>query len=157
MYGWGSINAMQAGRIIGQRDATGFKHAILNDVIQTGQVKEFTFNRAAGEEEALRATLVWTDPPGLVNQLGLDDATPALIHDLDLKLIDQDGNEFFPFSLVRNNPLSPATFNGPNRADNVEVVLPRAVRPGQWRLQITAPNFRPDESQRFALVVSGVR
>ena len=157
MYGWGSINALRAGRVIGQRDPGGFKHSIVNDVIETGQVKEFTLNRAADEEEVLRATLVWTDPPGLINQLGLDDATPTLIHDLDLKLIDPDGNEFFPFSLVRNTPLSPATASGPNRVDNVEVVSPRAARAGQWRVQVTAPTFRPNESQRFALVVSGLR
>lgn len=150
VYGWGSINALAAGRLIaGEKGQT-----IRTDSVGSGPAKTYNFTQPA-QGTAVRATLVWIDPPAAPNAGGLDDATPALENDLDLEVRAPDGTVFFPYSLSTANPLAPATRNGPNRVDNVELVDAPALQ-GNWQVKVKATTLRTGSSQSFALVVSGL-
>ena len=155
-FGWGSINALKAGQTISMKKEGKFCHFI--DVAEVGKVestkrKHYEFESMGGP---VRATLVWIDPPGSPNSLGLDDATPALQNDLDIRLINPNGQVSYPYRLDRSNPLSQAKRDGPNRVDNVEVVDASAA-PGKWEVEVVAANLKKGLSQRFALVVSGLK
>ncbi len=73
-----------------------------------------TFTLSAARPE-LRFTLAWTDPPGSML------ASPALVNDLDLRLIGPDGFIWKPFVL---DPISPSTAatRRDNTRDSVEQV-----------------------------------
>jgi subtilisin family serine protease len=155
-FGWGAIDALRAGRVVGQRTQSSFRHFITTDSVNAGATKEFVMN-PNGTDDAIKVTLVWTDPAGAANLGGLDDATPALVNDLDLKLISPDGEEYFPYSLDRATPAEQARRDKPNKVDNVEVIEGVGALNGQWKVQIRGTNLRQGTNQRFALIVSGLR
>jgi subtilisin family serine protease len=110
------------------------------------------------EGTALRVTLAWLDPPGPIRQ-ALDDPTSVLENDLDLSLVAPDGTTVFhAWSLDPERPDAPATRDGPNRLDNVEVVDVDASKndwTGSWTLRVEAarPLLR-NEPQAYALAAS---
>src|SRR3569833_318431 len=57
---------------------------------------------------------VW--PPAMCG--GMGSRSPALVNDLDLKLIGPDGAVYYPYSLAgTSNPAALATPHGPNTVD----------------------------------------
>ncbi|MBN1421926.1 MAG: S8 family serine peptidase, partial [Planctomycetes bacterium] len=106
--GWGSIDAYRSGEIIaGQNAATVRLETVSED---QGFVRTFTTC-----SQAVRATIVWTDPPAEANAGGLDDAAPTLVNDLDLTLTDPSGRIHHPYRIDTEDPLGPALTDGPNR------------------------------------------
>jgi len=105
----------------------------------------------------LVATLAWTDVAGEVNTGDKDDPTPALVNDLDLRLIAPDGTVHHPWAFVPEDLTLEAVQSGPNRRDNVErvhVSLEEAME-GVWTLEVDAADTLFDGSpQPFALVSS---
>ncbi len=156
VYGWGSINAQFAGQVIARKYTNGkFVHAIWPGQLTSGATKEVPLV-ATGSR--IKVTLVWTDPAGIVNTGGLDDALPALQNDLDMRLISADGKVYYPYSFDPQRPLSPALREGPNRVDNVEVIDVTNSQPGQtWKVEVRAKRLSVGLSQSFALVVSGLK
>jgi subtilisin family serine protease len=157
VFGWGSIEALRAGRVIAQHlDAQNFRHILRMDQVKPGETKEYkmTLN---GTNDPIKVTVVWTDPAGEANMGGLDDATPVLVNDLDLKLVSPDGQEFFPYSLDRANPKQQARRDRPNGVDNVEVIERVGPLAGEWKVRVTGTRISKGPNQPFALVVSGLR
>jgi hypothetical protein len=108
---------------------------------------------------ALRVTLAWSDPPAPVSTNAQDDATPALVNDLDLVLLAPDGTtSFHPWALDPARPEASATRNAPNRRDNVEVVDVDAADnlvAGRWSVRVEAhSSLWRGRPQPFALVAS---
>jgi hypothetical protein len=155
LFGWGSINARLAGQVIAQRDAAGsFKHPIITATIPPTKSVDFRLTATGGP---IRITLVWTDPPAPANRGQINDPTPALVNDLDIRLLAQDGTIYYPYSLDRSDPGAIARTDRPNRVDNVEVIeVRRPARSSEvWKLEIRASQLK-DSSQPFAVVVSGL-
>ena len=76
----------------------------------------------------VRVTLCWTDPPAVpientytIGDGVLDNNTPMLINDLDLR-ITETANTYYPWKLDVGNPANAATRNTENNVDNVEMV-----------------------------------
>ncbi len=113
------------------------------------------FNVSGSADQAMRFSLVWTDPPGPNNQAGTDESTPALVHDLELEVSSPAGQRFWPWSLNLAMPSADATALGPNAVDNVEVVdVPAAQNvAGVWTVRVAAQGSL-SSPQRFALVSS---
>lgn len=162
--GWGSIRADRAAEVVAGDSAAQLLRDRLTPAI-TRQV-------VTGEAEAfssVRATLVWLDPPAPAQseQSPIDDPTPALINDLDLRLIDPEGKIHYPWSLSldRDNAFRPESLSksGPNRVDTVERVDARAGAPiaGRWRLEVSMGTPPVDDQgaiapQAYALVIEGL-
>jgi subtilisin family serine protease len=118
--------------------------------LSSGQEEAYVRYAAQGEE-ALRITLVWTDPPGLpepeeVKLPGITARRPAvLVNDLDLVVESPDGRR-----LLGNMGADP------DRLNNVESVRIAAAPTGEYRILVRGHDVRQGP-QPFALVVAGRR
>lgn len=149
IYGWGSINALAAGRVIAGRD----DQSIILAEVASGAV--YVYHGSGNGGSRVRVTLCWTDPAGEENLGGLDDDSPALVNDLDLQVTSPDGKIQYPYSLVHGSALSPATAAGPNHVDNVEMVDAAEID-GAWKVEVKGSHVQGSK-QVFALVVTGLR
>jgi subtilisin-like proprotein convertase family protein len=142
--GWGLMNTMAAANVI-----TGDKlnSRIIEAVLQDGQSYSLTIESDNVSE--ILASISWSDVPGNINTGGANDATPALVNDLDLR-ITQNGISFEPWKLIG------ATNNGTgdNRVDNFERV-DVANASGTYTITVTHKGALVTGSQAFSLIVTG--
>lgn len=157
--GYGLFDAMNAAELL-RHDAAGddgHRHIALGSV-RKGEAVFETRTAELERETAFRVTIAWLDPPGAVNELGVDDPTPALVNDLDLELISPDGATIrLPWSLERTMPTAAATRSGANRVDNLERVdVPASAdSAGAWTIRVSVHGaLYRQRPQRFALVSS---
>ena len=152
-FGWGLMNAKVAADLIAEHHAypgAGILHeAALSD---TNAQQVYTLLWDHGRP--LRATLCWTDPPADISS-GLDNPSPRLLNDLDLRIIDSDGKTNFPFVLDPTKPDQSAS-TGDNVRDNVEqVLIPAPSSNGLYRVIVSAKTTLVNGTQVFSLWVSG--
>jgi len=164
IFGWGSINTLQAGRVIAGRD----EGQITLTKIKQGEAGKFTREFENDGSFPPRVTLVWTDIPGPVNNQGLDDSTSCLVHDLDVTLVSPSGKKHYPYRLDDSNLGGAALNNSPNRRDNVEVI-DASAESGTWKLEVIGVRVNramnsagdivegSDAEQEFALVTTGLK
>jgi len=159
VFGWGSIDALRAGRVIAQKlpDGRTFRHIIKYLAVSRNIPTSRLSLEPNGTNDPIKVTVVWTDPPGAANKEGLDDDSIVLENDLDVRLFAPDGTIYYPYSLDPANPLQRARKDGPNRRDNVEVLENAGSLAGEWTLEVNATTMRRGQQQDFAVVVSGLR
>ncbi|HSP34984.1 MAG TPA: S8 family serine peptidase, partial [Thermoanaerobaculia bacterium] len=104
-----------------------------------------TIRLSASGKAPLRVVLVWTDPPGVPR--GVNDATPELVNDLDLRVVDPAGVTHYG-----NEALHP---HQADRLNNVEAVLFDAPSAGVYTITINANTIRSGGRQAYALVITG--
>lgn len=151
-FGWGLINCLAAAEHIrGAHDWTNSPRMLEAAITpETPSVEvPFTWDNI----HPIRATLCWTDLPG-TTQDGLDNRTPVLVHDLDLRIVTPSGAIALPYTLDPANPTADAT-PGTNRVDNVEQVFISAPEPGRYRIQIGLTGSLQTNEQWFSLLVAG--
>jgi Subtilase family/Secretion system C-terminal sorting domain len=149
MNGWGLMNTHEAAKVI---TADQNNPGIMMDwFMGEGQ----SLNQSVyldGSEVTL--TMVWKDPAGDVIG-GLNDPTPNLKNDLDLRLIyDEDGFEYMPYVLDPANPGNSATW-GDNTVDNVEKIYVESLPAGNYTVRVTHKGTLVNEGQEFALITEG--
>ncbi len=102
----------------------------------------------------LKVTLCWTDPPGTSPGFVLDDRTPVLVNDLDLRVTGPGGTQL-PFVLDPTNPADLAT-TGDNVVDTVEqILLASGGAAGDYTVTVNMKNAIPAEGQWYSLAISG--
>ncbi len=138
-FGYGRINVKDAVDMI--------PHHEEGTITNTGQVDTYYITIANRDE--LKVTLVWDDEPATAN------ASPALINDLDLVLIDPEGFQHFPWILDPANPSAPAT-KGADHRNNVEQVVVNNPLPGQWQIQVRGYAV-PSGPQPYSLVADPIK
>jgi hypothetical protein len=152
-YGWGLINIKAAVDHIQTHFDDPNALAMVEDRLDletTVHAYSFLWDGVS----AIRATLVWTDPPGTVVE-GLDDRTPCLVNDLDLRIIGPEGTIYRPFVLNPSKPVEPATF-GDNSIDNVEQVwIETPAMEGRYDVLVSYKDSLVDEEQEYSLLLSG--
>ncbi len=146
--GWGRVDLTQ---IIGSDKK--FTYLDQTTLLKTGDVYEQR-TTISGDDNPLKITLVYTDVPGTPM------AIPALVNDLDLEVIDPNGdvfhgNQFDNGDSVPNPP-------GWDNLNNVEAVHLATPVPGEYIIRVHGRNIMTDSrrdtaavDQDFALVVSG--
>ena len=151
--GWGLMNTRVAvDHITAHADAptAGF---MMEDVLNDGGTIEYEVYWDS--ENDLWATLVWTDPPGTPVG-GLNNTTPMLVNDLDLRVITPSGTTNYPWILDPSNPANAAT-TGDNFRDNVEqVYIAEPEEAGYYTIRISHKGSLTDDEQVFSLMVSGI-
>jgi hypothetical protein len=153
-FGWGLMNARTAAdRIKAIRDFPSAQ-LLRREHLETNEVHRFTVRAAV--IGSIKATLCWTDPAA--NALtGLDDPSPRLVNDLDLRIVSPSGVTNYPFILDPLSPTNPAA-SGDNHLDNVEqVVTPGAGHTGLYSIVISAKDGLLPGGQTYALVLDGIR
>jgi len=132
-YGWGLINTKAAADIILDDAITNIKSRVLEDFFKSENQKEYFVNLT--NVQTFKATLCWTDIAGDSSSFH-DDRTAKLVNDLDLRIIDFDGNTYFPFVLDVENPAEIAT-TGDNSVDNVEQVIIENAEIGIYKIIVS--------------------
>ncbi|MDR0970314.1 MAG: S8 family serine peptidase [Lentimicrobiaceae bacterium] len=151
MYGWGLLN-VEKGAIVIKEDA--LQNTIDELTLQNNVTYERTVTVSANEP--LRVTICWIDPQGPVHSTTLNNRTPVLVNDLDLKITDESGNTYYPYKLDPDNPSAAATKNSTNDVDNVEHIYIEAPVAGQYKIIVTNKGTLQGGSQAFSLIVSGI-
>lgn len=153
-HGWGVLNAHEAARVI-SRDASKGKEFLIRELtLHEGDTIHLPF--WASGEEPLRATIAWIDPPGDIPPSSLNPPDLVLVNDLDMRLIDSEGNSHKPYILDPANPAQPAA-TGDNFRDNVEqIFIPDAAAGNTYTLQITHKGALEDGRQDVSLIITGV-
>ena len=148
--GWGLIDAKEAADVIGDTVQERIKEGTLNVANPTE-----TYSISLNTSDPARVTLCWTDPAAAASS-GLDNTSPRLINDLDLRVTDPDGSTvYYPYVLNPANPANNAT-TGDNTLDNVEqVMIPSPRTAGSYTVQVTHKASLTNGTQNFSLIVDG--
>ena len=139
-FGWGLINARAAVEHIQAHFDSPGALKIVEDALDLTMV-ERSYAFAWDANAPICVAMVWTDPPGQEIE-GLDNATPTLVNDLDLRLIDPEGTVYEPFVLDPSKPAEPAEV-GDNTRDNVEQVrIGETAVSGTYEVHVTHKGMR---------------
>ncbi|MCM4172151.1 T9SS C-terminal target domain-containing protein [Arenibacter sp. TNZ] len=147
--GWGVINSKSAVEAIANK---GFSAMISEETLLEGETK--TYNVTANGIEPLMASISWTDPAtGAVNSGTLNDMSPALVNDLDIK-ITKGGKTYLPWKLNAANADAPA-INGDNRVDPFERIDLQNAK-GEYTITVTHKNNLDQGPQNFSIIITGI-
>lgn len=147
-FGWGLVNAEKAANLI---SGNGLNSVISEHRLTSGQT--FSTTVTATGTEPLIATICWTDPSGTANTGTVDLSTPALVNDLDIRLVKNE-DTYMPYKLNPAFPNAGAT-KGDNLVDPVEKV--KVVNPsGSYTINVTHKGSLRNGAQDFSLIVSGI-
>ena len=159
LFGWGLADFEAAAHILPNKNNTTIveERNLVEDAFPT-------YSRtvhATGQQE-LVATLAWTDVPGTPVDPAVNDRTPLLVNDLDLRITRvSDGEVYYPWKLDPDNPEDPAT-QGDNVIDNVEKIEIPFPEPGEYIIEISYkdsiidPIHDTNKRQAFSLVITGI-
>lgn len=155
--GWGLVNVAKAATLITDDNSPAKKQLIQENILNNGNT--YTFNVIASGAGPLVVTICWTDPKGAVTPDNtLNDPTPKLVHDLDLR-ITEGVNTYMPWKLNPTNNstrLQPAT-KGDNNLDNVEKIeIPNPIPGRTYTIKVTHKGTLARGSQAYSLIASGV-
>ena len=151
-FGWGVLNTARAAEVIrDQGDLYSLEErTLVQDAVDTIHV-------IASGSEALKVTISWNDPfasPLEIDELVVNNRTPLLVNDLDIKVIGQDST-FYPWILNPDFPSASAT-TGNNFRDNVEqVIIGNSVPGASYQVVISHKNNLVNGSQDYSLIIGG--
>ncbi|GAB3706220.1 hypothetical protein GCM10027592_39480 [Spirosoma flavus] len=147
--GWGLLNMERAGRVILNTDQN---YSLAEQTLAQGET--FSVAVVASGRGPLMSTICWTDPVGTASTT-LNDRTPKLVNDLDIRITDGK-TATLPWILNPDNPSAAAT-RGDNIRDNVEQVLIADPTPGKsYTITVTSKNTLNGGKQDYALLISGI-
>ena len=151
--GWGLLDMEKAGSTLVNTDQSNL---ISEGTLANTKTDKRTFI-ASGKGD-LTATIAWTDPEGDIIDLttkALNNRTPKLVNDLDIKITDENGT-YLPFVLDPEKPDNVAT-TGDNIRDNIEKIIVRGAVPGKsYDLTISHKGTLKNDKQDFSLILSGI-
>ncbi|MBD1903891.1 S8 family serine peptidase [Trichocoleus sp. DQ-A3] len=149
-YGWGVVDGAAAATFL-----TNAKNQVTNRLIESTYIGfQQSYQITSNGSGSLKATLVWTDPPGTPHGNGLDETTRVLVNDLDLSITAPNGQVFYPWTLDPNNPSAPAVRTTRNHVDNIEQVLIDTPMPGTYTINVN--HSGNSFTQAYSLLVSGI-
>ncbi len=149
-FGWGLLDAKKAAEVITKNNENPKRAIIFEN--QLAQSEVYTIQVGVTSGEKLEATLSWIDPAGLPKDGNVNDATPALVNDLDLR-ISKDSNVFFPWKLQVPN-VAAAAITGDNIVDNIEKV--EVTNPdGIYTITVSHKGNLQSGPQAYSLIVTG--
>ncbi len=150
--GWGLLNTEAAARLLLNENQA---HLVLEQSLAAG--KTVTRTVVAQGNEPLVITLSWTDPEGMPTPVGvgaLNNRTPKLVNDLDVRLSD-GVRTTFPFALEPAYP-DRAAVQKDNVRDNVEQIYLANPVPGKtYTITVSQKGAMQYAGQPFSLIISG--
>ena len=153
VYGWGLMNTEAAMQHLLQHADDPEAGGMIVATAEPDEVHAYRF--AWDGQSPVRVTLSWTDPAGRP-VYELDHRVPRLVNDLDLRIVDAEGNAYLPYVLDPTQPDAPAT-TGVNTVDNTEQVhVQPAGEEGVFFVEVVAPTTLENGHQVYSLIVSGL-
>ncbi len=151
-FGWGLMNTRKAIETMSRNATSGQGVIMMESSLYPGDTVNLQVQLTGNE--ALRATMVWTDMPGDVQPPALNSSSPALVNDLDMRFYNASNTAFLPYIL---NPAVPSASpaSGDNFRDNVEMIHVSSTNTGDvYHLRIYHKGTLLN-AQKFALIISG--
>lgn len=148
VFGWGLLNAREAVELI-----TEASSSIVEENLPQGATHTQSFYNDGSRP--IRLTIAWTDPA--INPVGsnvLDNPSPRLVNDLDIRLIDEQGQVFEPYVLNPAQPNATAS-TGDNVLDNVEQIYLAMPTAGRYTVQVSHKSSLVNNEQNFSLILEG--
>lgn len=150
-YGWGVVDVEAAAKILLGKDT---KNIFVEELsLENGHNFEQLLTPKQGTK--ITATIAWTDPAGTPPLASLDPTNLMLVNDLDMRIVDDEGNEHSPWAL---NPadatLGQPAFKADNFRDNVERIEFENVEAKTYTLRINHKNTLTGGKQNFSLIIS---
>lgn len=145
--GWGLLNTKFAVETINN---VGFQSVIKEKTLDNGDT--FVMNIKSDGVNPLVASISWTDVAGVQNNV-VNDPTPALVNDLDIRLsqvIDGETTEYLPWRLTSVN----TNEQGDNLVDPFEKIEIDAAS-GEYLITISHKGTLVNDSQNYSLIVTG--
>lgn len=149
VWGWGLLNAKKAAETITQN---GLQSWITEETLEQGET--FTFTAQSDGVNPLLASICWTDVPGTAVNGVLNGLTPALVNDLDIRII-KDGTTYYPWKLQTASANLPAIATEDNAVDNVERINVAGAS-GTYTITVTHKGTLQGGPQHFAFIVTGL-
>lgn len=152
-FGWGLLNVAGAAQLmLDDQEGRGAFYAEQTLVNKEPYIQKIR----PEEEEGLRVTIAWSDPPGKVQNSG--DSFAVLVNDLDLRIKDSQGNVYFPWRLDENDYETPALQDDDNKVDNVEqVFIPNVQKGEQYTVTVSHKGDLENGKQDFSIAVTGIK
>lgn len=147
-FGWGLFDAKAAAEAIINRGTTSIIEE--KTISNTGTHAPVTITAVPGQK--LQVSICWTDPTAqsTINSGVLDDTTPVLINDLDVRVV-QNETTYNPWKLTDTN--GDDAVRGDNIVDNFERIdIPNAS--GTYTIQVSKKGNLSGGSQRYSLIVT---
>lgn len=151
-YGWGMLNTASAAEVLSNDVSNEYlTHVQERTLISGAEHEEVVWNDG---EEPLRATIVWTDPAGTPVSPSVDAIDKMLVNDLDLRLVNEEGEEFEPY---KHDPagVDAPFMKGDNDRDNVEQVYIDTPEKGYYTIKVTNKGDLENGSQDYSMIVTG--
>ena len=167
-YGWGVANVKKAAEIVKRYATTPASRVVVEDAIASGNSYTATYHYDGSGP--IRVTLAWIDPPGTGQFASGANHTPALVNNLNLRVVGPNGTTNYPFVMpfvtgqgatpaFSTSLYSAAATTGTNTTDNIEQVSIASPAAGDYTLQVTIGNAGgtlANGSQKFSIAVSGM-
>lgn len=151
-FGWGLANILHAAQLMTDDGNWDSRPHIKETRLLDGDNIQF---QILGEStQALKATITWNDPPGLVQPVAVDSTNRVLVNDLDLRVIGPTGVTNFPWVLDPANPAATA-ITGDNYRDNVEQVVILQPSNDWYTVEITHKGTLTDGFQDVSIIIGG--
>lgn len=149
--GWGLLNTENAAKIILNKDQS---YKIIEGTLANGQSGSIPL--VASGKGDLSATISWTDPEGTANVAIVNDRTPKLVNDLDIRIKDDKGT-YLPYILDPANPANLAV-PGDNIRDNIERITVIGAIPGKsYELTYShKKSLKNNAPQDYSIILSGI-
>lgn len=150
VFGWGILDAKVSAETM--LKATTGEALITEQNLANGSTYTITFS-ASGTSK-LSATICWTDPAGVDRTGIVNSPIPALVNDLDIRLVDQSNNTYFPWKLDLIN-IAGNAIKGDNIVDTVEKIEITTPPAGTYTLTVSHKGTLTNGNQPFSLVLTG--
>ncbi len=153
-YGWGLPDGEKTGELVAAHVAAPGAFHIVEGLLSDANASDSYVVSWDGTED-LVATICWYDPPAAPLPFVLDDLTPALVNDLDLRINGPARATYEPWKLDPLNPLNNAT-NGDNLVDTIEqIIVPAGTSSGTFDISVSHKGTLDGGHQWYSLFISG--
>jgi hypothetical protein len=143
--GWGLLNAKSAAQVISDH---GRFSLIDERIINEGETHHLTINSDGMND--MEVSISWTDPPAEPNQ-NLNDNTPVLINDLDLR-ITKNNDTFEPYKLTSVSTVG----KGDNTVDPFEKIRIGGAS-GTYTITVSHKGSLQGVNQEYSLIITGIQ
>ena len=150
IFGWGLLNAKKCAEVISQAD----NGTIIEELtLKSGQIN-YSKTIEVNGNEPLIASISWTDR-GSTKTFGLNDDTPTLVNDLDIRIREIDQS---PSTTYKPYRLKSVTENekGDNKVDPFERIDIKNPS-GKYRITVSYKGSLKGGKQNFSLIVTGLK
>jgi len=150
-FGWGMLNAEAAAQTISKK---AVNEALIVESVLNAENPSYTKSFSVSNPNNLKATISWTDPAGVSRNGSLNNSTPALVNDLDLRITSSDGTIYYPWKLQLSDVTAPA-IKGDNIVDTVEGINVEGASGTNFTVTVTHKGSLVNQSQAFSLILTG--